>query len=114
MQVYLAIANSLYRAYTDETVQPRERAKLAWTVVIFLQLWKQWLNVEGHNNSKHFITDQTFTDTILARHSVVLSMMVFWKYPTVLGFLVVIFVKSYSLTYDVFAVEKIISVFLTC
>ncbi|KAL9977288.1 hypothetical protein ACROYT_G014677 [Oculina patagonica] len=79
-QVYLAIANSLYRAYTDETVQPRERAKLAWTAVIFLRLWKQWLNVEGHDNSKHFITDQTFTDTILASHSVILSMMVFHKY----------------------------------
>lgn len=35
-QVYLAIYNSLFLHFTGETIQPRERTKLAWTAVIFL------------------------------------------------------------------------------
>jgi len=78
--VYLSVGSSLLRSFSDTNLSPRERANLAWKPVIFLRLWKTWVFYEKYNPNTHFISDQTYTDTILARHSVILNMLIFAKY----------------------------------
>lgn len=80
LRVYLAVGSSLLRCFTGKSLSPKERANLAWKPVIFLRLWKTWLLHEKYDPKTHFVSDQTYTDVILARHSVILNMLVFAKY----------------------------------
>ena len=80
LRVYLSVGSSLLRCFTDKSLLPKERANLAWKPVIFLRLWKTWLLHEKYDPKTHFVSDQTYTDAILAGHSVILNMLVFAKY----------------------------------
>ena len=80
LRAYLSVGSCLLRCYTDNEISVRERAKLAWTSVIFLRLWKIWILSKKYDSKTHFISDQTYTDTILARHSLILNMLIFSKY----------------------------------
>lgn len=79
LRVYLSIGFSLLRCFSDKSLAPKERARLAWQPVIFLRLWKKWILFQQYD-TEHFISDQTYTDTILAGHSVILNMLIFAKY----------------------------------
>ena len=79
LRVYLSVGSSLLRNFSDTNLSPRERANLAWKPVIFLRIWKTWVLYEKYNPNTHFISDQTYTDTILAGHSIILNMLVFAK-----------------------------------
>ena len=79
LRVYHSVGSSLLRNFSDTNLAPRERANLAWKPVIFLRIWKTWVLYEKYNPNTHFISDQTYTDTILAGHSVILNMLVFAK-----------------------------------
>ena len=76
----MTVGSCLLRCYTDNEISVRERAKLAWTPVIFLRLWKIWISCKQYDSKTHFISDQTYTDTILAGHSLILNMLIFSKY----------------------------------
>lgn len=80
LRVYLSIGFSLLRCFSDKSLAPKERARLAWQPVIFLRLWKKWILFQQYDTEKHFISDQTYTDTILAGHSVIFNMLIFAKY----------------------------------
>lgn len=80
LRVYLSIGYSLLQCFSDKSLTPRERARLGWQPVIFLRLWKKWILSQQYDADKHFISDQTYTDTILAGHSVILNMLIFAKH----------------------------------
>ena len=80
LRAYLSVGSCLLRCYADNEISVRERAKLAWTPVIFLRLWKIWISSKQYDSETHFISDQTYTDTILAGHSLILNMLIFSKY----------------------------------
>ena len=77
LRVYLSIGFSLLRCFSGKSLAPKERARLAWQPV---RLWKKWILFQQYDTEKHFISDQTYTDTILAGHSVILNMLIFAKY----------------------------------
>ena len=62
LRVYLSIGFSLLRCFSDKSLVPKERARLAWQPVIFLRLWKKWILFQQYDTDKHFISDQTYTD----------------------------------------------------
>lgn len=80
LRVNLSIGFSLLRCFSDKSLAPKERTGLAWQPVIFLRLWKKWILFQQYDTQKHFISDKTYTDTILAGHSVILDMFIFAKY----------------------------------
>lgn len=43
-------------------------------------LWKKYLEIKKHGLITHFISIQTFTDTVLAGHSIILFMLINAKY----------------------------------
>ena len=79
-QVYLTAGHALYQAFTVESLTPRERARLAWKPITFLRLWKKYLEIKNYDRATHFISMQTFTDTVLAGHSIILFMLINAKY----------------------------------
>lgn len=76
----MSVGSCLLRCYADNEISVRERAKLAWSPVIFLRLWKIWISSKQYYSKTHFISDQAYTDTILAGHSLILNMLIFSKY----------------------------------
>ena len=84
LQAYLAIGEKILLAFENSDAKPLERIQNIWCVVSFLRLWKSFLEIEGFDKSKHFISQQTYDDIILAGHSIVLSVALFSRYyPTV-------------------------------
>lgn len=68
------------RRYTERDISVKERTKLAWASVVFLRYWKAWLQMLGYSVENHFISSQTFNDSILSRHSIILAMKIFSIY----------------------------------
>ena len=65
------------KGYTEENLSVKERAKLAWTVVCFVRLWKAWIEMSSYTVESSFISLQTYNDMTLAGHSLVISMKLF-------------------------------------
>ena len=80
LRANLSVDSCLLRHYTNNEIRVRKRAKLAWTPVVFLWLWKIWILSKQYDSKTHFISDQTYTDTILAGHLLILKMLIFSKY----------------------------------
>ena len=70
----------LLQAYTERELMVQQRAKLAWALLTFLRYWKAWIKISGYDINNHFISQQTCDDTILAGHSLILSMKMFSLY----------------------------------
>ena len=79
-EIYLKMGQGLLSAYSEPTLTVDDRTRLVWLTVTFLRLWASWLKVEGKEHRAFFVSDQTFTDTILAGHSIILSMLLFHTY----------------------------------
>lgn len=76
-RAYLKMGHYLLQAYTERELTVQQRAKLAWAPLIFLRYWKAWIKISGYDLNNHFISQQTCDDTILAGHSLILSMKMF-------------------------------------
>ena len=79
-EIYLKMGQGLLSAYSEPTLSVYDRTRLVWRTVTFLRLWASWSKVEGKEHRAFFISDQTFTNTILAGHSFILSMLLFHTY----------------------------------
>lgn len=79
-RVYLKMGHYLLQAYTERELTVQQRAKLSWAPLTFLRYWKAWLKISGYDVNSHFISKQTFDDTILAGHSIIISMKMFSLY----------------------------------
>lgn len=79
-KVYLKMGQCSLRSYTERDISVKERTKLAWASVVFLRFRKAWLQVSGYSLENHFISSQTFDDSILSRHSIILGMKIFSIY----------------------------------
>ena len=79
-RVYLKVGYNMLQAYTKENLPTKERAKLAWSVVCFVKLWKAWLEKSNYQIESSFISLQTYNDMIIAGHSLILSMKLFATY----------------------------------
>ena len=76
-RAYLKMGYYLLQAYTARELMVQQCAKLAWAPLTFLRYWKAWIKVSGYDINNHFISQQTCDDTILAGHSLILSMRMF-------------------------------------
>ena len=76
-RAYLKMGHYLLQAYTERELTVQQRAKLAWAPLTFLRYWKAWIKISGYDLNNHFISRQTCDDTILAGHSLILSMKMF-------------------------------------
>lgn len=79
-RTYLKMGYYLLQAYTERELTVQQRAKLAWAPLTFLGYWKAWIKISGYDINNHFISQQTCDDTILAGHSLILSMKMFSLY----------------------------------
>lgn len=79
-RTYLKMGHSILQSFTEKDLTVRERAKLAWAPVTFLRYWRVWLQISNYDVEKHLISQQTFEDTILARHGLILAMKMFSMY----------------------------------
>ena len=79
-RAYLKMGHYLLQAYTERELTVQQRAKLAWAPLTFLRYWKAWIKISGYNINNKFISQQTSDDTILAGHSLILSMKMFLLY----------------------------------
>lgn len=77
IRIYLKIGYNMMRGYTEEDLSIKDRAKLAWTAVCFVRLWKAWINMSSYTIESSFISLQTYNDMILAGHTLVISMKLF-------------------------------------
>ena len=77
IRIYLKIGYNMMRGYTEENLSVKERAKLAWTAVCFVRLWKAWIEMSSYTIESSFISLQTYNDMILAGHTLVISMKIF-------------------------------------
>lgn len=68
-RVYLKVGYNMLQAYTKENLPTKEHAKLAWSVVCFVKLWKAWLEKSNYHIESLFISFQTYNDMIIAGHS---------------------------------------------
>lgn len=50
LRAYLSVGSCLLRCYADNEISVREKAKLAWTPVIFLRLWKIWISSKQYDS----------------------------------------------------------------
>ena len=79
-RAYLKMGHYLLQVYTERELTVQQRAKLAWAPLTFLRYWKAWIKISGYEINNHFISQQTCDDTILAGHSLILSMKMFSLY----------------------------------
>ena len=79
-RVYLKMGQCSLHSYTERNISIKERTKVAWALVVFLRYWKAWLQISGYSVENHFISSQTFDDSILSRHSIILAMKIFSIY----------------------------------
>ena len=79
-RAFLKMGHYLLQAYTEKELTVQQRAKLAWAPLTFLRYWKAWIKTSGYDVNNNFISQQTFDDTILAGHSLILSMKMFSLY----------------------------------
>lgn len=79
-RVYLKMGQNMLRAYTKPNISVKECARLAWSAVSFLRLWKTWLIISGFKAETLFISDQTYNDFILTGNSIILSMKIYSIY----------------------------------
>lgn len=70
----------MMRAYTEEHLAVKERAKLAWSSVCFVRLWKSWIEMSSYPIESSLISTQTYNDMVIAGHSLILSMKLYSKY----------------------------------
>lgn len=77
IRIYLKIGYNMMRGYTEDGLSVKERAKLAWTAVCFVRLWKAWIDMSSYTIESSFISLQTYNDMILAGHTLVVSMKLF-------------------------------------
>ena len=77
IRIYLKIGYNMMRGYTEENLSVKERAKLTWTAVCFVRLWKAWIEMSSYTIASSFISLQTYNDMILAGHTLVISMKLF-------------------------------------
>ena len=79
-RTYLKMGQYMLQVYTEKELTVRQRAKLAWAPLTFLRYWQAWLKISGYDVNNNFISQQTFDDTVLAGHSLILSMKMFSLY----------------------------------
>ena len=70
----------MMRAYTEEKLSVKELAKLAWSSVCFVRLWKSWIEMSSHPIESSFIFMQTYNDIVIAGHSLISLMKLYSKY----------------------------------
>lgn len=80
IRIYLKAGHNMMVAYTMENLSTKERAKLAWSTVCFVKLWKAWLEKSHYDVESSFISLQTYNDMIIAGHSLILSMKLYAVY----------------------------------
>ena len=80
IRVYLKAGHNMMRAYKEENLSVKERAKLAWSTVCFVRLWKSWIEMSSYPIESSFISLQTYNDMVIAGHSLILSMKLYSKY----------------------------------
>ena len=80
MRAFLKIGYSLKTAFQSIELTIQERVFHAWLPVVFIRLWKSWIEIKGYSKDCHFITQQTYDDVILLGHSVILAFLVFEKF----------------------------------
>ena len=76
LRVYLKAGHNMLVAYTKENLSTKERGKLEWSTVCFVNLWKARLEKSHYQVESSFISLQTY-DMIIAGHSLILSMKLF-------------------------------------
>ena len=69
---FLQLGTMLHKMYFDKDMFVSQRIRHAWTLVQFLRMWKIWTKASGYKIDKHFISDQTFHDVLIASHSLIL------------------------------------------
>jgi len=77
IRIYLKIGYNMMKGYREENLSVKERAKLAWTAVCFVRLWKAWIELSSYMVESSFISLQTYNDMILTGHILVISMKLF-------------------------------------
>lgn len=80
IRIYLKAGHNMMVAYTTENLSTKERAKLAWSTVCFVKLWKACLEKSNYEVESSFISLQTYNDMIIAGHSLILSMKLYAAY----------------------------------
>lgn len=80
IRIYLKARHNMMVAYTTENLSTKERAKLAWSTVCFVKLWKVCLEKSNYDVESSFISLQTYNDMIIAGHSLILSMKLYAAY----------------------------------
>ena len=71
-RVSLKMGRCSLSSYTQCDMSVKERTKLAWASVVFLRYWKAWTQISGYSVENYFISSQTFDDSILSGHSIIL------------------------------------------
>ena len=77
IRIYLKIGYNMMKGYREENLSVKERAKLVWTAVCFVRLWKAWIEMSSYMVESSFISLQTYNDMILTGHILVISMKLF-------------------------------------
>lgn len=54
-RTYLKMGQYMLQAYTEKELTVRQRAKLAWAPLTFLQYWQAWLKISGYDVNNNFI-----------------------------------------------------------
>lgn len=80
IRVYFKAGYNMLQAYTKENLPTKERAKLAWSTICFVKLWKALLEKFSYQIESSFISLQTYNDMKIAEHSLILSMKLFAAY----------------------------------
>ena len=73
-RTYLKMGHTMLQSFTEKDLTVRERAKVTLAPVTFLRYWRVWLQILNYDVEKHFISQQTFEDTILSGHGLILTM----------------------------------------
>ena len=55
IRVYLKVGHNMLHA-TKENLSTKERAKLAWSAICFVKLWKAWLEKSNYQLESLFIS----------------------------------------------------------
>lgn len=79
-RVYLKIGQKMRDAYACNNLTVAERVEAASMPVVFLRLWRKWLITENYDVNINFIGDQTYRDTIISGHALILVVKVFAMY----------------------------------
>lgn len=76
--MYLKLTDMFLRAFLDRSLTPLERIRNVWYVVFVFRIWKEFINRNPKQNSKHFISSYTYNCIEINAHSLV-SIVLFLK-----------------------------------